>query len=116
MPEITANLGFLAKLDLYKTEKPYTVVPAADDERIQGANLSNVEMEWHQGVTIHDMRECKNELSLDTNGFLILDHDTQHPVLDEIAQCNAYEQETTNLLERHFQAERVISFNLRVSK
>ncbi|CAM1505657.1 Fc.00g112940.m01.CDS01 [Cosmosporella sp. VM-42] len=113
MPDTTASLAFLAKLPTYDTEKPYTIIPSADRLDVKDADRTNVEIETHDGIKLTDIRDWKADVNLDTHGFQVLSHVTKYPRLDKLSQCKGYKKETADFLEKHFGADRVITWDLR---
>jgi hypothetical protein len=114
MPDIIAALDFLAKSSVYETEKPYTVIPPLDSPQISAAESTNVERETQESVTLTDIRSLGIQPTIATHGFQVLQHATKYPQLDTTEQRQSYQREATNVLKRHFMAERVITFDLKV--
>ena len=114
MPDILASLDFLAKSSVYETEKPYTIVPPPDRPQINAANYTNVERETQEGVAVIDIRSLGFQPTIAIHGFQVLQHTTEYLQLDTVKQRQSYQIETTDLLKRHFMAERVITFDLKV--
>ncbi|KAG5775283.1 hypothetical protein H9Q73_011044 [Fusarium xylarioides] len=62
----TSTLGYLERLDLYNTEKPYA--SAIKPWNTPGASSSNLSIVNHD-IKIHDMRRSKQGFSTDIQGF-----------------------------------------------
>lgn len=116
MPDITASLSYIAKLPIYNTEKPYRVIPSALEPEIRKFRLSNVEPYVHDSVQIRDMRPFKSDLSIEKQGFEVLSHISRHPRLTEPQDFEDYRMETAELLQKHFDAVRVICWDIRASQ
>ena len=114
MSDTTATLAYMAKLPLYETEKPYTIIPSAEREDIADGDRSNVEVDSHENINITDIRPWMSDVKLETHGIQVLSHTSRYPRLDKLSQCKGYKKETAELLEKHFGAERVITWDLRV--
>lgn len=116
MPNTLATLAFLPKHPRYEIEKPYVIIPSADNSSIEDSQRTNVEVERRDNILIRDINNCDQKFRLDTHGFEVLQHKTQYPELNEVSQCKAYKRETAELLEKHFDAERVITCDLKVRR
>ena len=116
MPDVEASLDFLARLQLYETEKPYVFLPLKSlgldpDE----TRLDNLEFESHEHIPIRDMRDVP-DLSIDTNGFEYYAHETNFRKFDTTADIDAYRSETEKLLQKRFSAEYVLTFEVRLRR
>jgi hypothetical protein len=69
---VTATLSFLADDELYKTERPYSLKFEAPD----GLRRSNILVEKHQQA-IQDARGLEKRLTMEDNGFALVDLDTE---------------------------------------
>lgn len=112
MAETKGKVCFLARLPRYENEKPCVVVPPAKPKPIEGVNPPNVQRAFHD-VEITNVRDFKNDLSLEKHGFQVLSHTTQYPELEELAACDAYKLENQELVKKHLNAERVFTWGLR---
>lgn len=65
----TTSMHFLAPLDLYKNEKPYSLRFEPDDT---GLPKSNIKLERHDDIYIEDIRGREQEFSLSSDGFAIM--------------------------------------------
>lgn len=114
MPDINASIGFLADLPLYEHEKPFRVILSVDTPDVDESKKSNIVTEMHECIKIKDIRKMEAPPCLSNLGFEVLHHSTKYPRLDQLDQCEGYKKETTELLERHFCALRVITWDLKV--
>jgi hypothetical protein len=73
MPDVQSNIHFLAKDDVYKEEKPYSLRYPGEDELPQ----TNFNPEKHENITIHDLRGRESSLSYEQNGFTVVHLDSQ---------------------------------------
>jgi hypothetical protein len=113
MPDIQADLEFLADLPLYASEKPYLCLleprEGLDPDKDR---LDNLEYETHYGITITDMRG-RPELSLENAGFQALKHTSCFKDVVGIEDVNAYKRETEQLLLGTLKASYVLCYDLR---
>lgn len=112
MPDITASLCFLEQLPLYRHEKPYRIIPSA--EETYQYSVTNIVPQFHENIRIADVRERRSELSLNKHGFQVLSHASKYPVLDDLPLIAGYKNEVDELLAKHLKAEKVICFDFRV--
>jgi hypothetical protein len=114
MPDIQASIEYLQKLKLYETEKPYYCLLAPHEGFDPDAQrLDNLEYEVHQNITITDMRKSLNEISIEECGFQVLNHNSKSLNLSTREECEAYRQETEDLLRREFAAVYVKCYEVR---
>lgn len=78
MPDVNSSIFFLAKDDVYKKEKPYTLRYPSEDELPQ----TNFKLEKHDNITIHDLRGQESSFSYEKNGFTIMNLDSQMAYAD----------------------------------
>lgn len=112
MPDVTASLCYLAPLESYRTERPFKIIPAAEEKYEE--ELSNIVGTWHDNIMIKDIRARKNNLRLEYDGLEALSHTSGYTNLDDVLCCEAYKRENSDMLMKHFQAERVVCFDFRV--
>src|SRR6266851_9773347 len=100
---VVASLNYLAEA----TPKPvnYAYDPPAGVQRRSGKHVA-------QNVAIHNGREVLDELSLDTNGFVLTPHETAvKDFCDPDEVRSVYYPEVARLLKRITGAERVLIFD-----
>ena len=73
MVAVSAQLGFLKPLDLYKTEKPYWLF-IGKPEKAPDVDLTNVVIETISGIPVCDVRNHESSYTLDENGFQFITH------------------------------------------
>jgi hypothetical protein len=103
MQVVNAQLNYLAEA----TPKPvnYAYDPPAGVPRSSGKHVA-------QNVTIRNGREVLDELSLDTNGFVLTPHETAvRDFYDSEEVKSVYYPEVERLLKRVTGAERVLIFD-----
>ena len=111
---IQAKMFFLADLPRYRSEKPCIIVPPAKPMSIAGVNPPNVQKEVHDDVRVENVRDWKEKLSLDEQGFQVLEHTSQYTALDTKEVCEAYKAENQELLKEVLNAEKVVTWGLKV--
>lgn len=116
MPAVQTSIEFLAKLQLYETEKPYLLLPGKD----QGLDpdvtrLDNLEFERRDGILVRDMRD---DPSLDVNdcGFEYYTHHSQYERFDAAGDIDGYKLETQELLKERFSAVKVLTYEARLRR
>jgi hypothetical protein len=115
MPDIQANLEFLANLPLYETEKPYlALVPPRPDFDPDTERMDNLEWETHTDITITDIRGQIDILTIDKCGFQVMQHSTGVKEFDGMKDLRAYREETEALLRDTLQASYVLCYDLKV--
>ena len=100
---VNARLNYLAQA----TPKPvnYAYDPPVGVARQSGEYLT-------QTIAIHDGREVLNRLSLDTNGFVLTEHETEvKDFYDPEEVKSVYYPEVERLIKRVTGAERVVVFD-----
>lgn len=116
MPAVRATLEFLAKSQLYETEKPYLYLPGKDEEiDLDNTRLDNMEYESHSNILVQDMREDVN-LWLDKCGFEYTTHDFSHQALETRQNIAEYCSQINDLLAHRFKADRVVTYEHRLRK
>jgi len=117
MPDIQANLEFLANLPLYETEKPYlALVPPRPDFDPDTERMDNLEWETHTDITITDIRGQIDILTIDKCGFQVMQHSTGVKEFDGVKDLRAYREETEALLRDTLQASYVLCYDLKLRK
>ena len=115
MPDVTGSVRYLKRLPEYEKVKPYlAAVPQCAGKDLDEFQLTNLEFEEH-GVKIKDIRPNMQNFSLEKQGFEILPRLGVQPTVSSIDDVKQYQQQTEKLLEAHFGAEKVISFEFKVS-
>jgi hypothetical protein len=116
MPDITADIEYIANLPLYATEKPYLCLLPPDeaiDPDVQ--RLDNLEYETQEGINVTDIRG-KDEFVIETCGFQTINHASKFEALKTIEDVAAYKTETEELLQEQLGAVRVLCYELRMRK
>lgn len=111
--EVVAKLNYLAKLPLYRKEKPYQLlfkdVPAHFPR-------DNIKFAAHD-TTLQDMRHANVDFDLESTGFMAVQHispclprfeDLAKGGADTTAAARPYLDETIALVKERLEAERVI--------
>lgn len=91
--DVNSHMTFLARNELYQTEKPYTTDFPVDE--IEGAKMTNQIFDT-QPVLFHDARVAKEPLTLDQNGFCFVKAKTS-------LQAEEATPEKTELMEQYLQ-------------
>ena len=116
MPDVEAQMEFLARLPLYESEKPYLLLPlkgsGLDPDEIR---LDNLEFESHDHINIKDMRQAPG-LSIDTSGFEFYQHDTAFRTFESSEDINRYMEETEEVLKKRFSAVHVVTYDARLRR
>jgi hypothetical protein len=116
MPDITADIEFLADLPLYQLEKPYlALLPPSADRDPDKERLNNLEFEVQRGIAITDVRNRK-DFTIEECGFEALHHESQYLAFCDVVDVNAYKMETEILLRDNFGAVHVLCYDLRLRK
>jgi hypothetical protein len=116
MPDITADLEFLADLPLYQHEKPYlALLPPSLGKDPDQERLDNMEFETHSAIPITDIRG-RARFTIEECGFEVLPHSSQHLSFENVDDVDAYKKETELLLCQRFQAVHVECYHLRLRK
>src|SRR5438034_10716671 len=102
MPDITADIDFLADLPLYQREKPYlALLPPSPDRDPDKKRLDNLEFEIRKGITIMDIRNTEG-FTIGECGFQVLTHESRHLAFSNVAYVDSYKRETEQLLQTTF--------------
>lgn len=67
MEDLQASIHFLAHSEIYRTEKPYSLRYTGEEQIAQ----TNIELDKHDDIPIHDIRGREREYSLEKHGFTI---------------------------------------------
>jgi hypothetical protein len=116
MPSVQSSLDFLARSDLYETEKPYIFLPLKgqgldpDKER-----LDNLEFETHDGIVMKDIRE-DSLIKVDSYGFEYYQHTSNVHKFDTTEEIDSYQAETEQLLRERFSAVYVLTYDVRLRR
>ncbi|OBT62909.1 hypothetical protein VE03_07902 [Pseudogymnoascus sp. 23342-1-I1] len=115
MPDLVSQLEHLADIPLYKEEKPYVVLVAADKDD-DSHELHNIRMETHENILFTDIRPQMKYYTIDTCGFEIVPHDMTSLELANPQQVATYKTETAQFLQRHFKAAYVQCYEARLRR
>ncbi|KAG5789111.1 hypothetical protein H9Q69_011826 [Fusarium xylarioides] len=110
----TSTLGYLERLDLYNTEKPYA--SAIKPWNTPGASSSNLSIVNHD-IKIHDMRRSKQGFSTDIQGFELGTFPatlTDDELRDQASLRTKYFPEAEEFLKMRYGAELVFIFDATV--
>ena len=67
MGDLHASIHFLAHREVYRIEKPYSLRYTGEEQVAQ----TNIELDKHDNIPIHDIRGREREFSLEKHGFTI---------------------------------------------
>ena len=67
MEDLKASIYFLVHSDVYRTEKPYSLRYTGEEQLAR----TNIELDKHDDIPIHDIRGREREFSLEEHGFTI---------------------------------------------
>jgi len=116
MPDIRAGIDYLARLDLYKREKPYLYLLGENDEVEDDVPLTNLEFTTQPDVQIQDMRD-KSGLKFSECGFEFQGHhESAVASFDNLDDINLYTLETETLLMQRFKALKVLTYEVKLRK
>lgn len=116
--DVNSHMTFLARNELYQTEKPYTTDFPVDD--IEGAKMTNQIFDT-QPVLFHDARVAKEPLTLDQNGFCFVKAKTslkaEEATPEKTELMEQYLQEVAGILQEKFpQYKEVKSLDFQVCR
>jgi hypothetical protein len=115
MATVAVRLDFLAKSSLYKTEKPYLLLPSPEQNLDPDVDrLSNLEFEAHDGIVVENMRSTSPKL--DVFGFEYLQHTFAVDHFDQESHIEDYRAETQQMLRERFGAEKVVTYDIGLRK
>jgi hypothetical protein len=113
MPDIKADLEYLADLPLYATEKPYLcLLSPSDGFNPDTDRADNLEYELHRGIPLTDMRD-RADIDIGSYGFQVLNHTSRFPDLESVCDVDSYKRETEQLLQESLGATYVFCYDLR---
>jgi len=117
MPAVQACLEYLQKLPLYEEEKPYwcflTPREGFDPDK---QRVDNLEFEAHEDITIRDIRESSDKISLEECGFQVIPHQAKNLSFENTEAVTAYKSETEDLLQKTFGAVYVTCYDAQLRK
>lgn len=114
MPDVKAKIEFLARLDKYRTEKPYVIVLGEDEDSDDEIPTSNLEFDLVPEIDLQDMRE-HTELEFDQCGFeFFAHHQSEVNEFQSSAAIAAYAAETQTLLKDRFNAVQVRTYEVKL--
>ena len=118
MPAVQATIEYLEDLPLYETEKPYwCLLPPHEDFDPNKHRVDNLEFELRPNITISDIRDAKEDLTLETSGFQVLSHHSECSALPQtVEDVSAYKTETEIMLKENLNAAFVKCYELRARK
>lgn len=117
MPDITASIEYLSNLDLYQREKPYwCLLPPQEGFDPDQDRVDNLEFEEHHNITISDIRETKEDLSLSNCGFQVLSHERKKSSFESVENVEEYKIDTEIVLKKELDAVFVKCYELRLRK
>ena len=111
---VAVTLSHIKPLDRYNTERPYWLnIPG--DERSQHIVRTNLEYCTHDGIKIEDLRNHGSDtFSLESDGFEILNYETQASVQPDGVGVGAYCEEIAGLVSKKCDAAHAICYDYRV--
>ncbi|KAK5062768.1 hypothetical protein LTR84_004843 [Exophiala bonariae] len=114
MGKVVTSITFLKDLPLYRSEKPYNVLLAQQDDKNENSHpISNLQFEDVGGIEVHNLREAADDFSLDKSGFQLLSFKSNHLPVDSHDLVEAYRAETETYLCDRFDALKVICWEIR---
>ncbi|MCJ1435136.1 hypothetical protein MMC27_004506 [Xylographa pallens] len=118
MPAVQATIEYLEDSPLYETEKPYwCLLPPHEGFDPDKHRVDNLEFELRPDITISDIRDAKEDLTLETSGFQVLSHHSACSALPKtVEDVCAYKNETEIMLQNYLNATFVKCYELRARK
>ena len=117
MPEVHATIEYLENSPLYEREKPYwCLLPPQDGFDPNEQRVDNLEFELRPDITIRDIRDATEDLTLEINGFQVLSHHSKHSAIKTVEDVQAYKAETEAMLRESLNAVFVKCYELRARK
>ena len=113
MPDLVTSIEQLADLDLYKKEKPYCVLVSSEDY-LDGVPTDNLKFERHENILVRDIRDHMHKYLLETSGFTVVTHESRVSDFKSLSGLQRYQEETQDVLLDWFQAERVVTWDVKV--
>ena len=80
--DMTVQLQFLKRLDIYQREKPYWLFVGKPGD-VPDAKITHVEMEAVSGIPVHDTSNSEGTYNLDTHGFQFVTHSQTFEAFDD---------------------------------
>ena len=117
MPDIVTSVGYLADLDLYKREKPYSVLvsPEQAAKLPPGTQTSNLEFEQHENILVKDIRDSKpSAFELDKTGFEVVTDLFDISDIQEWSGLRQYQTQTEKFLQARFGVDRAVCWDVTV--
>jgi hypothetical protein len=74
----------------------------------------NLEFETHNDIVVHDIRGREEEFKLEEAGFTVLHYESKLPKYETTDDFRCYQEETVDLLTDWFNAELVVTWDVRV--
>lgn len=114
MPDVRADVEFLARHEKYAHEKPYTILLGEDETLDDDVPMSNVEFVTESGLDIRDMRDS-SLLNFDQCGFEYVGyHQSAVQVFATYEDIATYQKEISDLLSKRFDALEVITYETKL--
>ena len=117
--KISCQIGYLKRLDLYKSgrEKPFSLnIPVY---HIPGARQSNLEYEWVEDISVTDIRGTETQFSLDIHGFEVVPQRTPY-VYDDFEDTSVISRTYVKYMEawmkERLRADEVLIFDHQVRR
>ena len=111
MPDLATSIEHLADLELYETEKPYCILLSSEDVP-DGVPTDNLVFTRHDTV-VRDIRGNEDDYVLEKSGFTLLNHSAQSTNFKTLHGLQQYQEETQVLLGQHFDAECVVTWDVK---
>lgn len=116
MPSVKANIEFLARLDKYRSERPYVVLLGEDEDSDDDIPSSNLQFDLVPQINVYDMREHP-ELSFEQCAFEYIPyHQSEVTAFETPADIAAYVSETKSLLKNRFEAVHVCTYDVKLRR
>ena len=115
--ECVASVFFLARNDMYGTEKPYSLTPSARDRTTDSLPATSVAL-THKDIRVKDLRDIEKTFAFNRSGFAVIDMTTAmsyEDFDDPKALRRVYQAEIAHMLFQYLEATEVHVFNHRVS-
>lgn len=117
---ISCRIGYLKRLDLYKSErgeKPFSLnIPVY---HIPGARQSNLQYEWVEDISVTDVRGTEPQFSLDIHGFEVVPQRTPY-VYDDFEDTSVISRNYVKYMEgwmkERLKADKVLIFDHQVHR
>lgn len=117
---ISCRIGYLTRLDLYKSEsgeKPFSInIPV---NHLPGARQSNVEYAYVENIRVTDIRGRESQFFLDVNGFEVVQQAIPYAYSDfedTSVITRTYVKYMEKWMKEYFQAEEVLIFDHQVRR